>query len=403
MRLRTLRFCIVVYALLYFGNKVEAQCPGGASPLTATYSTSEHINFGDASSTYNFPQFNPALGTLLQVDIQATINGEAVDFLENNLNTSTAYTVQAVRYDSIFGPSLVPALAATSTKNYGPFVLGASDNLGVPNFSGPDFIQLGPDVLPNNKILSQSFNKNKDLLPYVGTGNVSFNYKSSARAIITGSANNTNTIAASTDITMEITYTYCAVSLLPIENLQFNAKKDQGRNVKVNWVKQKEQANIIYEVQVSTDGKVFQAVNTVPSKVISGEAQTNYEYLYSVPDGISGNVLFRLKQTQFSGAVDYSDIISVIINLNDKKSLGISVFPNPARQDIYLQFSSVPNSTLIVSLINSVGQLVENIRLNGNSETVKISLKRQYEAGVYFINVKNTITGEQTTSRILIR
>ena len=402
MRLRTLRYCIVVYALLNFSEAVEAQCPDGSSPLTTTYSTSEHINFGDASSTYNFPQFNPALGTLLKVDVKATINGEAVDFLENNLNTSTAYTVQVVRYDTIKGPSLVPSLNNTSTKNYGPFVLGASDNLGVPNFSGLDFIQLGPDILPNNKILSQTIS-GAGLGPYIGMGNVSFNYKSSARAVITGSANNTNTIAASTDITMQITYTYCTLSLLPIENLQFNARKDQGRNVKVSWVKEKEQSNINYDVQVSTDGKEFQTVKSVPSRVIAGETKTNYEYLYSVPDGVSGNVLFRLKQTQFSGAVDYSDIIAVTINLNDKKNLGLTIFPNPARQDINLQFGSVPNGTLVVSLINSVGELIENMRLNGNSETMKISLKRQYEPGIYFINVKNAATGEQTTTKILIR
>ena len=234
-------------------------------------------------------------------------------------------------------------------------------------------------------------------------GNVSFNYKSSARAVITGSANNTNTIAASTDITMQITYTYCTLSLLPIENLQFNARKDQGRNVKVSWVKEKEQSNINYDVQVSTDGKEFQTVKSVPSRVIPGETKTNYEYLYSVPDGVSGNVLFRLRQTQFSGAVDYSDIIAVTINLNDKKNLGLTIFPNPARQDINLQFGSVPNGTLVVSLINSVGELIENMRLNGNSETMKISLKRQYEPGIYFINVKNAATGEQTTTKILIR
>lgn len=402
MRLRTLRICVVVYAILNLNKPVYAQCPDGGAPLTTSYSTAEHINFGDASSTYTFPQFNPSLGTLLKVEVNATINGQAVDYLENNLNTATSYTVQIVRYDSIFGPSITPPLSSKSTKDYGPFTLGASDNLGIPNFNGPDFIQLGPDIIPNNKILNRNIT-GAAMSPYVGIGNVSFNYKSGARAVITGSANNTNTIAASTDITLQITYVYCPTSILAINNLDFGVRKGSDRTVKIFWTKDMEQAHLQYDLQMSAGGKDFTVINTVESRLPEGSLSARYEFTYTVPEGIYGNIQFRLKQTDAAGVVDYSPVRSIEIGRNNMNGLALSVFPNPASQHINIKFSSMQNGTLLLELVNSVGQVIESFRVNGNTDLLNWNLRKQYQPGIYFVNIHNLSNGQQSVVKLLIR
>jgi hypothetical protein len=156
------------------------------------------------------------------------------------------------------------------------------------------------------------------------------------------------------------------LSPLPVELLNFNALLN-NRQVELTWQTASEHNNDFFTVERSSDGFNFEPIAYVDG---AGNSTTllNYSEVDLQPlDGVS---YYRLKQTDFDGAFEYSDI-RVIVKSDDSDLL---VFPNPSNTGLINFKSAVDIGEL--SIYSSEGKLVFKETV-GNNVQVKLS------AGVY--------------------
>ncbi|HRQ52063.1 MAG TPA: choice-of-anchor E domain-containing protein, partial [Agriterribacter sp.] len=106
MRLRILRICfVIVYALLNWNKVSLAQCPGGGPLQTVTYNYTTNL----ASLTdvvYSPYKFDPAMGTLMGVDLTVSTLGYALLEVINDVGAPITYKITYFRTDYITGPGL---------------------------------------------------------------------------------------------------------------------------------------------------------------------------------------------------------------------------------------------------------------------------------------------------------
>jgi hypothetical protein len=109
-------------------------------------------------------------------------------------------------------------------------------------------------------------------------------------------------------------------STLPIELLDFSATP-KSNFVDLDWVTATETNNQYFMVQRSADGINFEDINRV-----EGAGNSSGVLFYTIKDHhpLNGISYYRLKQVDFNGAFEYSQVRSVNYN-----STGILIYPNP--------------------------------------------------------------------------
>ena len=407
MRLKSLPICImIVYALLNFNKGVYAQCSSG-TPQTVTYTNSgSPVSLTDS---YNFPKFNTSLGTLIGVDIHLTTSGFTMLQLINGDGFDNSFTdMEFRRRDRINAPGLGTVVINDTTINYPDTTLGASDNptpLPPYTVNGDGANEWWGDALaPDNRIYDASVGSGS-FSSYTGAGNVTIVYSiiPSFFALGIGSHYTLNYVTMATNINMSVTYTYCSNTVLPMGRLDFFARSAEKNNVELSWTKEKEENNIVYGVEMSTNGFDFSSIGTMQSqKPASENTVVKYEFGYDVPSSVNSKMYFRLKQTDALGKVQYS-AIRLIDAINSQKS-ALTLFPNPADKEVTLQFKTPQKNILQVELINSTGQVVETAKINTNGSNAQSwTFKQKHASGVYFIRSTNITTREQNVNRLVIK
>ncbi|MEL7122049.1 MAG: T9SS type A sorting domain-containing protein [Bacteroidota bacterium] len=140
---------------------------------------------------------------------------------------------------------------------------------------------------------------------------------------------------------------------LPIE-LTFFTANPQDNQVLLNWQTATEINNDRFEVERSRDGGEFS-----PIAVIDG-AGTSYEtknYAFTDVNPIGGISYYRLKQVDFDGTIAYSDIVSVLMNGEDR-FIG-EFFPNPSiTGSVNLDYVAVTDEPITIEVYDVNGRLV---------------------------------------------
>ena len=118
----------------------------------------------------------------------------------------------------------------------------------------------------------------------------------------------------------------CAMVLLPVEWLDFQAiLVNDGRYTRCTWQTATELNNEYFTVERSLDGLVWESLGQVQGAGTTHDPQA-YEWLDRHPyEGVS---YYRIAQTDYNGAVDYS----VIRSVERKKQTQFAVYPNPGNQ-----------------------------------------------------------------------
>ena len=127
---------------------------------------------------------------------------------------------------------------------------------------------------------------------------------------ISGSANRADEII-SYEVTSSGTACSSCISVLPIELLAFNAKRND-RYVELTWRTATEINNNYFTVERSLDGKSFTSIGNMSGAGNSSNPR-DYKLIDSSPIQ-NETSYYRLKQTDFDGEYSYSDIVSVRSN-----------------------------------------------------------------------------------------
>lgn len=372
---------------------VRAQCPNGETPQQIETGNARYGGtwITDASGGITYDQFDPSLGTLIGVDINVEVSGYLVVNITNTSTSQEDYPVEFLRRDRFSFPG-IGYLQSIATFDYdtGPLNPGSTHEEHI--------------FAPWEQTASAVITNPADLAGYQGTGTNNVTYQLATGVTIFGASHYTSNITLQfTHISFSVVYTYCPHAILPSGKLSFAAGKGDGNNVLLTWTKEKETDGVRYTPEISKNGSEFTGIATLYSQAPGTEnGIAKYEYHYRVPV-IDDNtkLYFRLKQTSPDGKVTYSEVTTLSYqNLAER----FTVYPNPADNNITLTFEAPQRNNLNLSLINSMGQVVESENFHpGGATTHHYRFMRRHSPGVYFVRVINTSTRQQQVTRLMIK
>ncbi len=173
---------------------------------------------------------------------------------------------------------------------------------------------------------------------------------------------------------------YICYTAIPVELYSFTADITPRNDVLLKWITASETNNKGFEIERSYDGSNFEQIGFEKGHNYSSETK---EYTFIDKRPISGTCYYRLKQIDFDGRFEYSEIQTVKIPKSSIKLIGNIV------NDI-LNFQIDNKSTINVSytILNSVGKVVQegSLMVDKNISTININ---NLINGHYFININN--------------
>lgn len=171
--------------------------------------------------------------------------------------------------------------------------------------------------------------------------------------------------------------------VLEVMLTSFEVTYDERLNAtNLEWKTEYELNADFFTLERSVDGSIFSDIATIDSKSIDN-AGASYAYIdHSIP--LVPIIYYRLKDIDFNGAINYSDILAVGINGTDKELL---VYPNPSNGLLNIYF---PNTTedkpARLELYDIAGSLVFTNNYDGASATLDLT---SFRKGTYLLKVKS--------------
>ena len=169
-------------------------------------------------------------------------------------------------------------------------------------------------------------------------------------------------------------------SVLPVELTFFNAQ-NKGEYNFLSWQTASESNNEGFNVEHSLDGLKWQDLDFVEGNGTSF-VLNNYEYIHERPT--MGINYYRLKQTDFDGAFEYSKVIAIEFGSSDRS---IQVFPNPSNRNINIQIDNPLSQIMKIVINDNLGRKIwESELIEGES-----NWRKEMEIdgnGIYFITAQ---------------
>ncbi len=187
--------------------------------------------------------------------------------------------------------------------------------------------------------------------------------------------------------------TTCGGITLPVELIDFVAKYLDDY-AEITWTTLSENNNDYFILLKSTDGKNWNELSMIDGQGTTTES-TEYSALdYDVEMGIT---YYQLKQVDFDGRANYSEVIA----LERKAEAGdIMIYPNPAVSGNLITIGNLLEATGTISIVNTTGRTVVSETINGFAGKMSISLP-QLTSGIYIVAVEQN--GDVRSSKLIIR
>lgn len=169
---------------------------------------------------------------------------------------------------------------------------------------------------------------------------------------------------------------------LPINLISFEATECESF-ICLKWETASETNNDFFTVEKSNDGKKWVGFKNVNG---AGDSQTQLQYKTTDKSPYMGKSYYRLKQTDFNGAFEYSSI--EVINLENPHAQRLNIYPNPARENITIK--GLASEVTNVKIYNLMGQEVTSsvIVLKNSNTNVQIDISRLIP-GTYYVKTNN--------------
>jgi hypothetical protein len=173
---------------------------------------------------------------------------------------------------------------------------------------------------------------------------------------------------------------------IPVELTSFVANVNNSE-VTLNWVTASEINNQGFEIERNS-GNGFENIGYV-----AGFGTSNETHSYSYVDNSlnEGTYSYRLKQVDYSGTFEYSDVVEVEVSIPDVFTLEQN-YPNPFNPSTKINFSLAVDSKVNLKVFDVLGQEVATLI---SSDLVAGSHKVDFDAsslnsGVYFYKIEAT-------------
>ncbi len=176
---------------------------------------------------------------------------------------------------------------------------------------------------------------------------------------------------------------------LPVEMIRFTAKKIEDNSVQLDWTTASEYNNDYFEVQRSTNAKTWETIGKVKG---NGNSHKLISYTFPDKNPYTGQNYYRLKQVDFSKKADFSAVVTVKIEAEEKQpensisQNSFTLYPNPAKEEFWIRserdFSET--GTASVEIYNLSGDMINTEPLEGNLHRVDL---RDQPNGLYLVKL----------------
>ncbi len=176
-------------------------------------------------------------------------------------------------------------------------------------------------------------------------------------------------------------------SPLPIELIAFDAQY-KDHQVELSWSTATEINNDYFTIERSSDAIHFEEIARI---VGAGNSNAVVHYSDVDQDPLSGTSFYRLKQTDYDGLFQYSEMTSVTISEEE----AVLVYPNPILKNNTITVQGNYDAHDLFELLDEMGTVVKS-SLNSNSTMDLIGIP----TGIYFLRIRSN--EELTIKRIVI-
>ncbi len=172
-------------------------------------------------------------------------------------------------------------------------------------------------------------------------------------------------------------------SVLPVELTAFTARLRNRNEAALAWTTASEKNNIGFQVEMmdaNSADKTFEKIGFVKGNNTTLAVRN---YALNVPNLLPSTYYFRLKQLDVNGKFSYSSTQSVVVSGNN---FDAKLFPNPAKNEVNLEFYLEKEGAMSVQLVNQIGQIVFDLPVKKYDAGRQIVLLNttNLAAGVYF-------------------
>lgn len=188
---------------------------------------------------------------------------------------------------------------------------------------------------------------------------------------------------------------------LPIELLYFNASLTDVQTVALNWATELEINNEYFTIERSKDGIAFDEIMTIEG---AGNSMQTLYYTATDAQPLHGISYYRLKQTDYDGAFEYSDLVTV--NNAAQTDIDVNIYPNPVTGSSFIidlgngSFNANSDIAGTAKIVNMLGELVavQQVSSQGSS---KVTLPENLAKGIYILQLD--INNNVTTKRFVTK
>ncbi len=156
---------------------------------------------------------------------------------------------------------------------------------------------------------------------------------------------------------------------IPVELTSFTAKVINNK-VTLDWITATEINNYGFEVELSHDSQLFNKLTFIPG---FGTSTGQHSYSYIVDEPLSSRIYLRLKQIDFDGTFEYSDVLEVD-GITPSDFYLSQNHPNPFNPSTTFHFSLPVDVSVRIKLFNMLGEEITEI------------VNKDYSAGIHNIN-----------------
>ena len=175
---------------------------------------------------------------------------------------------------------------------------------------------------------------------------------------------------------------------LPTKLGTFSAKKVKYTS-ELNWSTINELDNDHFDIEKSRDGKIFEKIAQVKG---AGTSSVSLNYSFTDKDPATGINYYRLKQVGLDGKILLSDTVFVEFEkLANLKNAVVMLYPNPAHNQISIQFKESFRSEVKFRLSDASGRLVKSQTIKADVNPVSLDIS-SLSSGMYiieFLDLKN--------------
>ncbi|MCH7962842.1 MAG: phytase [Bacteroidetes bacterium] len=187
-------------------------------------------------------------------------------------------------------------------------------------------------------------------------------------------------------------YSNIAEIIIPVELISFTANVFEN-SVTLSWTTATELNNFGFEIQRKQDNSVWEKIGFAEGHGTTTEIQ-NYQYIDNVSDIQATSLSYRLKQLDYDGSYEYSEVVEVT-NLAPTDFALHQNYPNPFNPVTTISYSLPVKSQVKIVIYNTLGESVTQL-INGEKEAGRYKVKfsatggaTTLPSGIYFYRLQS--------------